>query len=337
MAAETRYPSLPAEEAVLTGRRSRVSWGAILAGFFCALAIQAVLTLIGLAWGFGTIDPTEETSPLSGLATGGGVYWTITSIVSLFIGGWIAARLAAVPFTVSSVIHGISVWALTTLLLIFMLTSIIGMAAQTAATTARVATQAAVTAGEAAAGAIGQVDVAQLPFIQQVQQAARERNLTAQDIRQELRQMYNEVVSEREQRRAAEIARETAREVLRTPGDFSTDISTGLDRMFGGREAVLSQEDREELISAMAERFDISERQAERIVNRWQDRWQQATERLETTLQNAQQQIAQAAETTAETAANASIALAIASLLGLLAAAVGAGVGRIGLGPRPHY
>ncbi|MFP4004832.1 MAG: hypothetical protein ACLFV8_13745 [Alphaproteobacteria bacterium] len=339
MAAETRYPSAyPADvDVAQTGRRSRVSWGAILAGFFCALAIQAVLTMVGLAWGFGTIDPTEEARPLAGLATGGGVYWTITSIVSLFIGGWIAARLAAVPFTISSVIHGISVWALTTIVLVFLLMSAIGMAMQAAATTARVAAQAATATGQAAANLAQNVDVGQLPMVQQIQEAARQRDLTAQDIQQELQQIYNEVVSEQEQERAAEAVGEAARQAVRRPAQIPAEVTNVLDRLVGGPQAVFNEQDRQELVSVMSERFDMSEQEAEQIVNRWQQQWQQAAQQLETQVQKAQQQAAQAAESTAEAAANTSIAMAIASLLGLIAAAGGAAVGRIGSGSRHHY
>jgi hypothetical protein len=341
MAADTRYRSdLPAEAAVAAtaGWHNRVSWGAIFAGFFCAVAIQAVLTMIGLAWGFGSIEPTEQARPFQGLLMGGGIYWTVTSIVSLFIGGWIAARLAAFPFTVASALHGISVWALSTIFILFLVGSMVNMAARATAATAQAAAQTVTAAGgtvaDIAGRAFGAVDQ---QLMQQIQQAAQQRDLTAQDIRQELQTMYNEVITPREQRRAGEVIEETAREILRTPGDFSTDISTGLDRLFGGEEAVLNEQDRQELVSAIAERFDISNREAERIVNRWQTRWEEATQRLGNAVERAQEAATEAADQVTDAAANTSISLAIAFLLGLLAAAAGGGVGRIGLGSRHHY
>lgn len=340
MAAETRSESaLPAEaEMLITGRRSRVSWGGILAGFVCALAIQAVFALAGLAWGLGTIEPAEEARPLAGLAVGGGIYWVVSSVISVFVGGWIAARLAAQPFTITSILHGIAVWALATLFLIVMGLSIAGMAARTAARTAQAAAAAAASVGgEAVELAAGAVSAQDRPLIQQIRDAARQRDMTAQDIREELREMYREVITEREQRRAGEIVEETARTIVRTPGDISTDISTGLDRLFGGPEAVLNERDRAQLVSAIAKRFDIPEREAEQIVNRWQTRWQEASRRLETAVENAQAAATKAAERAADTASNTSISLAIASLLGLIAAAIGGALGRIGLGTWPVY
>ena len=56
--------------AVTPGEMDRISWGAIFAGLVCAVALQALLTLLGVAWGFAAIDPTEELNPFAGFALG---------------------------------------------------------------------------------------------------------------------------------------------------------------------------------------------------------------------------------------------------------------------------
>lgn len=93
----------------------RVSWGAIFAGAVVAFAIQFLLTLFGIGLGLSTIEPAREANPLAGLATGTAIYWAVTSIVTAFLGGWIAARLAGIPRATTGALHGAAVWAVMTL------------------------------------------------------------------------------------------------------------------------------------------------------------------------------------------------------------------------------
>src|SRR4026207_998400 len=74
---------------------ARISWGAVFAGAIIALATQIVLALIGMAIGVGPLNPSTGDSP-SGTAPGRGAAPRLvsSSLISLFIGGYIAARLA---------------------------------------------------------------------------------------------------------------------------------------------------------------------------------------------------------------------------------------------------
>jgi hypothetical protein len=73
----------------------RISWGAVLAGAIIALATQIVLTLIGVAIGLATLDPATGDNPTgTALGAGAGIWLVLSSLISLFFGGFIAARLA---------------------------------------------------------------------------------------------------------------------------------------------------------------------------------------------------------------------------------------------------
>src|SRR5690606_7383185 len=62
----------------------RASWGAILAGTVTAIASQIVLTVLGLAIGLTVVDPSANQQ---GFGLGAGIWWLITGLVSLFLGG----------------------------------------------------------------------------------------------------------------------------------------------------------------------------------------------------------------------------------------------------------
>jgi hypothetical protein len=103
---------------------ARISWGAILAGAIIALATQLVLTLIGTAAGLATLNLATGQNP-SGvtLGIGAGVWLVISSLVSLFLGGYIAGRLGG---TFNGWLHGLATWATVAMLTILLLTTAAG-------------------------------------------------------------------------------------------------------------------------------------------------------------------------------------------------------------------
>jgi hypothetical protein len=103
---------------------ARVSWGSIFAGAVIALATQVVLALIGVAIGLATLDPATGNTPSgTALGTGAAIWLVISSLVSLFFGGYVAARLAG---RFNGWLHGLITWGTLTLLTLMLLTTAAG-------------------------------------------------------------------------------------------------------------------------------------------------------------------------------------------------------------------
>ena len=103
---------------------ARISWGAIFAGAIIALATQLVLTLIGTAVGLATLNPATGQNPTgTTLGLGAAVWLAISSLVSLFLGGYVAGRLGG---TFNGWLHGLATWATVTMLTILLLTTAAG-------------------------------------------------------------------------------------------------------------------------------------------------------------------------------------------------------------------
>ena len=102
-----------------------VSWGSIFAGVTAAIAVQLLLNLLGIGVGAATINP-QQGQPGQGLAVGAVIWFVISSIVSLFVGGWIAGRLAGTPNKKDGVLHGFVTWALASLALFYLLSTAVG-------------------------------------------------------------------------------------------------------------------------------------------------------------------------------------------------------------------
>ncbi|MGI4728784.1 MAG: hypothetical protein ACRYFL_04580 [Janthinobacterium lividum] len=109
-----------------SGFSQRISWAAVFAGLIIAVFVQLALTLLGLAIGLSTVDATNHNTPGNGLAIGSGVWYVVSLLISLFIGGWVAGRLAKDKHTSESVIHGLLVCGLMFILTFYLLTSALG-------------------------------------------------------------------------------------------------------------------------------------------------------------------------------------------------------------------
>jgi hypothetical protein len=101
-----------------------ISWGAIFAGALVALALHLVLAIFALGLGLGAVDVVSDPDVESGTITGAiGVWWTVSALLSLFLGGWTAGRVAGGPFAPRGVFLGVLVWAIVTLASFWLLTT----------------------------------------------------------------------------------------------------------------------------------------------------------------------------------------------------------------------
>lgn len=103
----------------------RVSWGAIFAGTVVALVIYFMLNLLGVAIGLTAVD-FESGNPLAGLGVGAGIWWLLSTIIALFVGGWASGRSAGIPFKADSVTHGLVTFSLFTIFSLYLMTTGIG-------------------------------------------------------------------------------------------------------------------------------------------------------------------------------------------------------------------
>jgi hypothetical protein len=108
---------------------SRISWGAIFAGTVVAFVAQILFTLLGLAIGLTIVEPMTGQAPWEGVGIGAGIWWVVTALISLFLGGWAAGRLAGMPLRQDAMLHGVVVWGLVTFVSVFFAISGVGAVA----------------------------------------------------------------------------------------------------------------------------------------------------------------------------------------------------------------
>jgi hypothetical protein len=89
--------------------RTRISWGAIFAGLFTALAVTVLLTMLGTALG---LTWSEHTSRGDYVASGAAIWAAITGLIALFLGGFVTSLFTAGENRAEAVIYGIVLWGL---------------------------------------------------------------------------------------------------------------------------------------------------------------------------------------------------------------------------------
>jgi hypothetical protein len=91
---------------------SRIGWSSVIAGALVAIAVGAMLNLIGMALGAGALGPFDLGHPdANAFTVVAGVWAALTSLVALFAGGFVASRAAAFADGHDGMLRGLAVWA----------------------------------------------------------------------------------------------------------------------------------------------------------------------------------------------------------------------------------
>lgn len=95
-----------------TNYHDQVRWGPIVAGLVVALSSQLVLSALGAAIGLTSIGGSgAPRSDAAGIGINVGI-WSIASLlISLFVGGWVAARSSGRTSRNTTLLNGVILWA----------------------------------------------------------------------------------------------------------------------------------------------------------------------------------------------------------------------------------
>jgi hypothetical protein len=287
------YPRDGAYTDDLAGLRSarRISWGAVIAGVVVVLVVQMALMLLGLAIGTATIDPVSAESPqASTLGLGGAAWWLGATAVSVFLGAWVAGRLAGQPSTTDGMLHGVVTWAAATLVAIYLLSTAIGGLVGGAFGALGSAAQALAQGGQSLASGAMQV----LPG----------------DIRGQAERLFDQTPA------AAGQAQQATQQAA-AGGGSTVDA---VQRIVRGVQDGASPQDRDAALNLIAQQAGVPRDEAERRLNEFQQTYRDYSQR-------AAEQARQTAQAAAQTVSQVSFWSVVALIVGAILAAIG---GRLG-------
>lgn len=317
------------DHAYIRDRLRHVSWGAIFAGLAIALALQILLGLLGIGLGFSILDPTDPVGGLRAWGIGTGIYFVLVQILSLFAGGYIAARLAPARRDQTAIFHGLSIWALATIVMVWLGGTGVGLAMGGITSAVSAIGSGTVQAAEAVIPEdVTMPDLSYEALPEPVKQTLRENGVTPEDFRQELRSVYREVVSEQAEQRLIQRLQQAVTSILQNPTQAPEEVDQAIDDVFG-QGGILSEEDLTELENALQSRLNISDEEAQQIREQAEQAIEDARTALKEGVQTAREEAAQAAEQASDALASIALWLFFAHLLAMIASVVGGRVGRV--------
>ena len=294
----------------------RISWGAIFAGAVVAITVQLILSLLGTSIGMSTIDPLQHSSPdASTFGIGAGIWWGISSIISLFAGGWVAGHLAGVPDKTDAMLHGIVTWGLATIATVYLLASIVGSIVSGGASVAGAAATAAGSAATAAA----------VPAANAAKKQLEESGISVDSMMAQAKQLLQQTGKPALQPESLENQAQAASEKLTSEQSTQSPetLESVVQRIIGQGEVTVSQVDRDALVNVVVARTGLTRPEAEERVNKWTQGYEEARAKFQQKKAEAEQKAREMADAAAKASAQATIAAVIALLLGALAAGFG--------------
>lgn len=299
-----------------------ISWRAILAGTIVALSLMLILNLIGLAIGLWSIEPTTEHDPLSGLGTGSIIWWVLSNLIVLFLGGFVAARVGVSFTNPIGIIQGMMTWAMYTLISAWLLTSVIG---SIVSGVGNMVGGVISTTGQAVSDQLGPI----------IKNQFEDLDISFGDAKREFYSLLEDTGKEKldpkflesQVEKSAKQAREETKNMSKRPGqaDAKTEevFRSSKNRFKQSFEAL----DKQALVNIVVERTDMNEEEARRAVENIFSEFEGAREDFEDWMKEAEETARQTTENIAEAAGDAAMYLALALILGAVAAVIGGFVG----------
>lgn len=190
-------------------------------------------------------------------------------LAALFIGGWVAGRLAGIPRRFEAGLHGAVTWAVVTILTVYFVTSSVGRLIGGAT---RMVAQGASLIGQGAAAVAPEMGSGTSNA-----QASQSRSDVLQTVKNEaeelLRQTGNPQLQpnnlQSEIQQAGNTIENSAKDVLTNPGQAKQEINQMIDKLFAQGQSIANSVDREELVNVITARTGKSREETNDIVDRW--------------------------------------------------------------------
>ncbi|UKT62155.1 hypothetical protein [Pedobacter mucosus] len=302
---------------------SRLSWSAVIAGVFIAVAAQLLLSFLGLGIGFGSINPVEEAKPFSGLGTGALIWWIVTMLIFVFTGGWVAGWFSNHVQKADLILHGLLTWCLLTFLNMYLITSSVG---KIVGGVGSVITKGFSIAGEgikAAAPEAGdlikdQVGVDKNAFVKMKQEAELLLKQT------EKKELQPGALKDKVEQASAE-GKSSGKSALENPQQAQQQLDALVSKLFSENDSTFNAIDQEALVNVVKNRTGKSEAESKQIVQNWVSTLQDAKQKVQEVKVKAEQK----AREVGDDVASALSKFAIFSFIGMILGAVSASFGAI--------
>lgn len=297
----------------------RISWPAVFAGGLLSIALMILLAMLGAGIGAGTLDPMKaDGSPsASAFGIGAGLWWGVSTLISMFAGAYVAGRLSGVLRPADGGLHGLLTWSLALLTTVYLVGSGAGSLLSSAGgilgTVATVSATGAAAVAPKLAGLAGD----------ELQKQGVSFDSIKNDAMTLLQQTGKPGLQVGAVKQQAEAAANDVGNTVGTADASRQNFPALLDRLLSQAKGTASQVDRDAVVNVVMARTGLSRDEADRRVEGWQATAEQARAKVAEATEAAKQKAREAADAAAK-------AVSRAMLLAFLALAIGAVVAWLG-------
>lgn len=307
---------------------SRISWAAIFAGAITAITISFMLNILGLGIGLTTIDPMTEQNTLDGLGTGTLIWWGLSSLAALFVGGLVAGRMAGYPSNSDGGLHGFLSWAVYTLVSLYILTSAVGgiLSGVTGAVSSIFSESGASKIAEQIQGAQDKGQSETTASFDQIKEnafqlinKAEDYNIVPDDASSEVKQSLSNVKGDSKDFLKNLDLKDNADKFFNEPSFDLNDQGDLKISVEGGKDFI----NKDEIKKYLTENTELTDDEINGVINKWDEKINTAVDKAEKYYAKTKAKVAEYTEKAADTTGTISIIAFFIFLLGALAAFFG--------------
>ena len=299
----------------------RISWGAVFGGALLALVTELALSMLGVGIGLSTVDPMQERNPFNGIGTGAIIWYGISTLIALYVGGLVAGRLAGSPRRADGMLHGLLSWCLVTLFTFYLLTTAVGgIISGVGGLAGRTLTA----AGSGIAAVAPQAGSA-------IQSELQKQGIDVNDLKREARTLLQQTgkpelqpsALESQARAAGRTAKAEAGQSAENPQDAGNNLEQVFDNLTARADNIGNAADRDAAVNVVMKRTGKSRAESEQIVDNWINTAKEAQVKLKQAKDAAAQKAREIGDATASALSKAAIYTFIGMVLGALAGGFG--------------
>ncbi|TYB71822.1 hypothetical protein ES676_11780 [Bizionia saleffrena] len=313
-------------------RFSRISWGGVFAGALAAIVISFVLHLLGLGIGMTSIDPMTDSEPFNGIGTGAIIWWILSNLSALFVGGLIAARSAGLPSNADGGIHGFLAWGVYLVISVFLVISFVsntfsGMGSLiSSAFNSDNAKEVMVnldtarkSSNEDTYKTFDRVKQEMFQLIDTAEKYNIVPNDSKENVKDDLQTLNNKSSQALKKLNLKDAITEFVNDI-----EVNLDNNGDLDISVQGNKDYLNEAD---LKDYLTNNTDLTEKEINGVISKWKTKLDTAVKNLEETYATAKKEALEASEKVSDAAGETSIYLFVLLLLGAFAAFFGGATG----------
>jgi len=313
-----------------------VSWGAVFGGAVVALSLQMLFTVLGAGIGAAAIDPYDRRNPMKGVPTGALVWWLVTGLISLFVGGWVSGKLSgATTLTDASLtvggMHGLLMWSLATVLTFLLLLtsagalvggmmrilyegiSLVGKGAASAASTT--ASIAGPLLGDAVKEGVKQI----VPSFDWEKVKREVRSLLRESGKPELQPENVE--------KKADQAKQGVQNFIKDPMAGDEELSSMLSEVYGHVREAVNSADRDTLVNMLSARTGKNKDEINKSLDKVEKVYQDVRREYNEAVATAERRAREAAAETASFVSKVTVWTFVALIGGMVVTTIGATMG----------